>query len=81
MGRAKGAALAATITLQFIAYAAVWFWVAGRLRPSARWEQWRDFAAVQFGVIFALFVAAAAVFDLSAQVSVLDAGRWGTYLW
>jgi len=31
--------------------------------------------------VFALFIAAAAVFDLIADVSVLDAGRWGTYLW
>ncbi len=77
----KTAALAATITLQFICYTALWAWAAGRLRPNAGWEQRREFAAIQLGIVFALFVAAAAVIDLVAQVSVLDSGRWGTYLW
>ena len=77
----KAAALAVTITLQFLCYTAIWAWVEGRMRPSVGWEERREFAAIQLGLVFALFVAAAAIFDLLAQVSVLDAGRWGTYLW
>ena len=77
----KAAALAVTITLQFLCYTAIWAWVVGRMRPSVGWEERREFAAIQLGLVFALFVAAAAIFDLLAQVSVLDAGRWGTYLW
>jgi len=46
VGEAKAAALAATITLQFLVYSWVWAWAAGRLRPNAGWETRREFAAI-----------------------------------
>ena len=75
----KAITLAATIALQFLLYVAIWARGVRRLPGAAPWSARLPIASIQ--VAFALFVIAAAIFDLAAVSSVFDAGDWANFLW